>query len=306
MSDGAPAAPSAEAVAAIPASAIPPGVDPATYVAEKTGAALAEPTPQTPADRQAAERPAHVPEKFWDAANKRVNTEALLKSYSELEKMKGKPAEAAAETPPAEPPAQPDDKATIEKPEDKKGEETPPAPAPVGDLITQLTAKYTDGTIADADFVAAEAAGIPRAVAETYFAGLKALEASQLIALETAAGGKDVLTAARTWAAEALDQKSLDFYNANVTDPAKAEEAVRWLADKYKAANPSEGKLVTEGAPTGQAAGDVFKSAAEVTTAMQDPKYRTDPAYRQAVAEKLARSRAAGTYASDTQFFRGG
>jgi hypothetical protein len=36
-------------------------------------------------------------------------------------------------------------------------------------------------------------------------------------------------------------------------------------------------------------AGDVFRSNAELTTAMKDPRYATDPAYREDVA-KLGRS----------------
>jgi len=35
------------------------------------------------------ERPADVPEKFWDAATGTVRTEALLKSYAELERKVG-------------------------------------------------------------------------------------------------------------------------------------------------------------------------------------------------------------------------
>jgi hypothetical protein len=38
-----------------------------------------------------------------------------------------------------------------------------------------------------------------------------------------------------------------------------------------------------------QAQGDVFRSNAELTTAMKDPRYATDPAYRNDVA-KLGRS----------------
>lgn len=303
---GAAAAPAVD-VSTIPEGALPPGVDPATYVAEKAGATLGEPAVQTPADRAAAERPANVPEKFWDAANKRVNTDALLKSYSELEKMKSKPAEAAAETPPAE--GQDPSKATIEKPAEgeKPAEEAPKVEAaPVATLIEQLTTKYTDGSLAETDFAAAEAAGIPKSVVETYFAGLKALEATTLISLETAAGGKETLDAARNWAVKGLTDAELDFYNANVSKPETSETAVKWLAEKYIAANPSEGKLVTKGAPSSAPQGDVFRSSAEVTAAMSDPKYRTDPAFRQTVAEKLARSREAGTYTTGAQFFAAG
>jgi hypothetical protein len=35
---------------------------------------------------------------------------------------------------------------------------------------------------------------------------------------------------------------------------------------------------------------DVFTSVAQVTEAMSNPKYEKDPAYRKAVADKIARS----------------
>src|SRR5919205_4614295 len=46
-------------------------------------AALAEPAAEVP------QRPAEVPEKFWDAASGTLRTEALLKSYMELERKLG-------------------------------------------------------------------------------------------------------------------------------------------------------------------------------------------------------------------------
>ena len=44
---------------------------------------------------------------------------------------------------------------------------------------------------------------------------------------------------------------------------------------------------------TGKAAqtnNDVYRSQAQVVEAMSDPRYETDPAYRQDVADKLERS----------------
>ena len=64
--------------------------------------ARAEPAP-TPAEQ----RPADVPEKFWDDDAGAVRTDALLKSYLELERKLGvragvEPEQAAADTPPSE------------------------------------------------------------------------------------------------------------------------------------------------------------------------------------------------------------
>jgi hypothetical protein len=269
-------------------------------VAQTAGVTLPEPTPKTPADVAAEGRPENVPEKFWDAGNRRINVEALLKSYTELEKMKSKA---------ADPEPKADEKPAVEAPKaDEKpteGDEKPTEASPVGDLINDLASKYEAGTFGEDDFKAAEAAGFPRQMVETYFAGLKALEATQTLALETAAGGKDILAQAREWAAKDLSDGDLEFYNTNLGNPKTAESAVKWLVDRFKAANPGEGRLVTDGSPASAPSGDVFRSSAEVTAAMSDPKYRTDPAFRQAVAEKLARSKQAGTYTTGAQYFAG-
>ena len=53
-------------------------------------------------------------------------------------------------------------------------------------------------------------------------------------------------------------------------------------------ANGFEGQMLTGKAAQPQA--DVFRSQAEVVAAMQDPRYDSDPAYRQAVFSNLGRS----------------
>lgn len=132
--------------------------------------------------------------------------------------------------------------------------------------------------------------------------GVQAVEAAQTAAVHKAAGGAEAFEAARQWAIRDLSDADLAFYNENVTNPQRAASAAEWLMGKYRAANPSEGKLVTGGAQTGDVA-DVFRSPQQLSAAMNDPKYRTDPAYRDQVAAKLARSRAAGTLETNTSYY---
>ncbi|WP_343698852.1 hypothetical protein [Caulobacter sp.] len=288
-----------EVAPSIPASAYPPGVDPVAYAAQMAEKVTAptEPAIKTVEELAASRRPEGVPEKFWDAANSRVNTDALLKSYTELEKMKGAPA--APETPAApvaELPAQPEDSPKITPAAPEGESEKPPQgePQPVAAAIQTLTSKFEAGDLGDADFAAAEAAGLPRGVVETYFAGLKALEAASTLAAHEVAGGKDAFETARSWAASGLTPAELTYYNDAVGDPKTSKQAVEWLVGKHRAANPTEGTLLGDTTPAVQA-GDVFTSQAQVTAAMASAQYRTDPAFRNQVAEKLARSRASGS-----------
>lgn len=286
-------APAAPSVADLPASAFPPNVDPAAYVASMAGKTVSEPVVATPESIAAARRPENVPEKFWDAANNRVNTEALLKSYSELERARSAQPKAEEPAAPAAP-AQPEDSAKIVPPAGDEAPEAPVATTPVAQVIETLASKFEAGEIGDADFSAAEAAGLPRNVIETYFAGLKALEATAALAAHEAAGGKEAFETARSWAATNLSADDLAYYNNAVTDPKTSRQAVEWLVAKHRAANPAEGLFVSESAPAVNA-GDVYTAQAQVTADMASLKYRTDPAFRAEVAEKLARSRAQGT-----------
>ena len=64
--------------------------------------------------------------------------------------------------------------------------------------------------------------------------------------------------------------------------------AVAGLKAEYEKANGFEGQMLTGKAAQPQV--DVFRSQAEVVAAMQDPRYDSDPAYRQDVFNKLGRS----------------
>lgn len=65
----------------------PPTTKTAAAEAHKTAAPPAAAEPHAPAAAaESAARPAHVPPKFWDAAGAQVRTDALLKSYQELER----------------------------------------------------------------------------------------------------------------------------------------------------------------------------------------------------------------------------
>ena len=60
------------------------------------------------------------------------------------------------------------------------------------------------------------------------------------------------------------------------------------MKSKYDEANGYEGRML-QGKPA-QTSNDAFRSQAEVVKAMSDPRYDSDPAYRQDIYDKLERS----------------
>jgi len=103
------------------------------------------------------------------------------------------------------------------------------------------------------------------------------------------AGGEAEYNRLTEWAADNLPERKLDAFN-NMIDQGNAtaiQIAVQGLRSEYEAQEGYEGRMLTGKAAR---AVDGFRSQAEVVRAMSDPRYDTDPAYRQDVYDKLERS----------------
>ena len=92
------------------------------------------------------------------------------------------------------------------------------------------------------------------------------------------------------WASENLSDSYTRAYDDVVEtgNPYQIQIALAGLQAQYEANNGVEGNLRTGRAVVEKA--DVFRSQSEVIQAMNDPRYESDPAYRQDVFQKLERS----------------
>ena len=112
----------------------------------------------------------------------------------------------------------------------------------------------------------------------------------QINQIKNSAGGEQQYANIVNWAKSNINKDQLDAFN-NVVNSGNVPAirlAVSGLKAEYDAANGVEGKMVT--GKTAPNNGDVFRSQAELVRAMNDPRYDSDPAYRQDVIEKLDRS----------------
>lgn len=112
-------------------------------------------------------------------------------------------------------------------------------------------------------------------------------DASQLRGL---VGGDAQYKSMMEWAADNLEEQEISMYDSVMEngDPSSAFFAVQALALRMREGVGVEGKLIQGKAPSNKSKG--FKSQAEVVSAMQDPRYDRDPAYRQEVMAKLESS----------------
>ncbi|WP_369933917.1 capsid assembly protein [Xanthomonas tesorieronis] len=157
---------------------------------------------------------------------------------------------------------------------------------------TVFTKEFAEtGTISAESFASLEKAGFQKDLVEVYLDGLKARQATYEASIFAPAGGKDGYTKLLQWAGKNLEDADIDAFNSAVTsgDAARAKLAVAGLAAQAKQGTPT---LLTGKA--GAADGvKPYASRAEVQEAIRNPKYRTDPAYRDA---HMARLRVSSLY----------
>lgn len=104
------------------------------------------------------------------------------------------------------------------------------------------------------------------------------------------AGGKEGYVDMMKWAKDNIDSKEIEMFDNVVSknDPLSAFFAVKSLHYRYMDAQGVDAPLLTGKAAAPKEPG--YKSQAALVAAMSDPRYDNDPAYRQEVMEKLARS----------------
>ena len=113
---------------------------------------------------------------------------------------------------------------------------------------------------------------------------------AQASEIRSLAGGDEAYGQLTQWAANSLDESYITAFDNIVEtgDVRMIQLAVTGLKAEYEKANGFEGQMLTGKAAQPQV--DTFRSQAEVVAAMQDPRYDSDPAYRQDVFNKLGRS----------------
>jgi hypothetical protein len=153
------------------------------------------------------------------------------------------------------------------------------------------------GDISEEAFVALEAQGITREYATQYATGLKAQ--AELVEVKTYAevGGKDKYAVIKAWADTNLTAEQKATFNESMQkDLESFLGQVRTMKQLYEAAQGRSpaGRIEVNGGSNAATPVSMFRSEAEVTKAMSDPRYASDPAFRKDVEQKLLASMNAG------------
>lgn len=232
-----------------------------------------QPTPGKDQQQQEApKRPDYLPEKFWKDG--KADLEGLAKSYGELERSRG----------------QQQQKQSAQNQNDAARQQVENA----GLDFDALSKEFFDkGELSSETYDALAARGIPKEAVDSYVNGQQAI-ANQIRAdILGKVGGEEKYVEMVSWASDNMSTDEVVAYNAimNSGDGTQIALAVEGLRSRFVTANGEQPQLLNGGSGHNQNAGDVFRSVAELTTAMKDPRYPTDPAYRNDVQLKLGRSK---------------
>lgn len=237
----------------------------------KVDAALGSAPEEGAEGTQPEDRPQWLPEKF-------KSPEDMAKAYAELEAKLGKPKEEApAQTPaPAEATTADADKALADK----------------GLNLQDFSAEFaTNGELSAESYDKLAKAGYDRNLVDQFIEGQRARASQFENTIKSEVGGAEKYAEMTEWAKANLSPAEIEAYNRAVSsgDQNTAKLAVLGLSAQFSKAVGSEPKR-TIGGNSAAASGDVFESRAQLTEAMRDPRYKSDPAFRDKVQAKLARS----------------
>ena len=113
---------------------------------------------------------------------------------------------------------------------------------------------------------------------------------AQVNQVQNAAGGEANWNQVTAWAQQNLPENQINAFDS-VVDAGNAAAigiAFKGIQSQYNDANGYEGRML-QGKPA-NSAGQTFRSQAELVSAMSDPRYDNDPAYRADVIQKLDQS----------------
>ena len=222
-------------------------------------------------------------------AGKFKSQDDLVKAYEELQRKLGQDTPEEAEEPSEE---------TTETPEEEPESEEEVSEADAA--VTRASEAYlSKGELSEEsieELSKLDSKDLIKAYMAQYAASQEAAKTQAVTAdaekaILDSVGGQESYQQIVQWAANNLDPAEVESYNqvTNSGNVAAIKFAVEALSNRYKSAEGYEAPLVTgKKAPSSNAKS--FRSHAELSRAIADPRYQNDPAYRNDVEARLARS----------------
>jgi len=232
-------------------------------------------------------------------AGKYKNAEDLEKAYVELQKkLGGEGTEDSESTGDSD--ASDDGEETSEEKEEEKEETKEDSPALA--LVNEAAAEYWEndkslsedtmaklGEMSGQDLLAAYLQA-QQANPVDQAPEVSDLTTTDISDIRSVAGGEKEYATMVQWAADNMDKDAVESFDSLLAsgNVGAIKLAVSGIKAQYDNVNGYEGTMLSGKPPV--TSKDVFRSQAELVSAMSDPRYEKDSAYRQDIIEKLDRS----------------
>lgn len=170
-------------------------------------------------------------------------------------------------------------------------EEDTPSPDEAVNLDEFAQEYLEKGELSEDSYAKLQEKGFSKDIVDAYIAGQEALREKQSQTVFQSVGGEENYNAMIQWAATNLTQDQIEAYNQAVGsgDAAQVSFAVEGLFARYSRATPAPPKKIIQGSSSTNL-GNSYRSLAEMRADMSDPRYKSDPAFRKTVEQKLANS----------------
>lgn len=268
-----------------------------TFDTDETGSTAPERQPE--ADQNRAD--------FLDPKFKTVDDQAkaykdlqseFTKTRQELAKLKGEKTSDEQQKPPEEP-KNPEDLKVKDAETNKQDDAAKKAADAAGVDLAPYQQEYAKTGDVSEDNRAKIADGLKslfgenaRSIVDEFIESRKVVHQNDTRMYMDAAGGTENYQAMVTWAKGSMSKEQIAVYNSQMDsgDRHSIMFAIDSLKAKYEAANGKlpQRRVSATSRPSGNTAG--FQSAAEMTRAMKDPRYKTDQAYRDEVSARISQS----------------
>ena len=211
-------------------------------------------------------------------AGKYKNAEELEKAYTELEKKLGSDTSEKSEPEPE----------VEEEPSTEVNEQVT--------LITNASTEFAENGELSKETLDKFAEMSSKDLVQAYMEASQGQQPSvdltnaEINTIQNSVGGETAYKEIVGWASSNLPESTIEAFDSLVAsgNAQTIELAVSGLKAQMENTTGYEGRMLSGKSP--QATGDVFRSQSELVTAMNDPRYDNDPAYRQDVIAKLSRS----------------
>ena len=142
------------------------------------------------------------------------------------------------------------------------------------------------GELSENAYKALQEAGIEPQMVDTWIAGQEAIADQQIDSIYNMVGGEEAYNGMLEWAGNNLQPWEMDAFNNQIENlDANSMFAVQGLMARMQNEEGSP-PMLYQGAPS-QYSAPRYDSLSQLTSAMSDPRYASDPAFRREVTERL-------------------